>query len=142
VEPAVKAGRRPVALPLRLLAWAVALVLGLVITGWVARVSGWLSGDRLVDAFTGTGGMERYMRVLALAPAWALVTTLLVTLFLEGGRVLARRRDEVRATRGEAPRRARRAPSPPVDASFDDRGRAGAGGDGQRTRRAARRGNW
>lgn len=140
VERATKAGPQPIALPLRLLAWAVALVLGLLITGWIARVSGWLSGDRLVDVFTGTGGMERYLRVLALAPAWAVMTTLLLSLFLEGGRALARRRNAVRAGREQSRPRERRA-SARVDASPDDAWEDGAVGDGQRRRRTARRGS-
>jgi hypothetical protein len=140
VDTAAKAGPQPVAFPLRLLAWAVALVLGLLLTGWLARVSGWLSGDRLVDVFTGTGGMERYLRVLALAPAWAVVTTLLLTLFLEGGRALARRRNAVRAARGESRRGNRRARPPQVDPSVDLE-RDGAVGDGLRRRGAARRGS-
>jgi hypothetical protein len=148
-ETAAKTRPQPAAALLRVLAWAVALVLGLLITGWIARVSGWLSGDRLVDVFTGTGGMERYLRVLALAPAWAVVTTLLLTLFLEGRRALARRRDSVRAERSESRRRQRRTqPEPvdaslddPVDASLDDPVRDGAFGDGQGRRRAARRGS-
>jgi hypothetical protein len=140
VDTAAKAGPQPVAFPLRLLAWAVALVLGLLLTGWLARVSGWLSGDRLVDVFTGTGGMERYLRVLALAPAWAVVTTLLLTLFLEGGRALARRRNAVRPARGESRRGNRRARPPRVDPSVDVE-RDGAVGDGLRRRGAARRGS-
>ena len=41
---------------------------------------------RLVDVFTGTGGITRYVRVVALAPVWALITTLFLTGILEGGR--------------------------------------------------------
>jgi hypothetical protein len=113
-------------------------VLGLVVTVWIARVSGWLSGDRLVDVFTGTGGRQRYLRVLALAPVWALITTGLLTLFLDGGRALARRRAAVRAD-GRAPdlwRRFRRAPKP-VDAHDDEPESDSAGGDGQGSRRKA-----
>src|SRR5262249_19676607 len=111
----------PVSLPLRLLAWAAALVLGLVVTVWIARITGWLSGDRLVAVFPGPGGMERYLRVLALAPVWALFTTGLLTLFLDGGRALARRRAEVHADR-RAPtlwQRFRRAQKP-LDPSDDE----------------------
>jgi hypothetical protein len=139
--PKPDAGPRPVPLPLRLLAWGAALVLGLVVTVVLARISGWLSGDRLVDVFTGTGGMERYLRILALAPVWALFATGLLTLFLDGGRALARRRAAVRAERGRASgQRFGRAPTP-AEASDDELGDAGAGGDGQGSRRkAARRG--
>src|SRR5262249_4334107 len=38
--------------PLRVLAWVVAMVLGLVITLWVARITGWLSGNRPLGAVT------------------------------------------------------------------------------------------
>ena len=118
-----------VALPLRVLAWVVALALGLVVTIWVARVTGWLSGDRLVDVFVGTG-ITRYIRVIAVAPVWALFATLLLTLFLEGGRALARRRAEKRAAAKDSQRGVRE--------PFDGDG-AGAGGasDEPRSRRAA-----
>lgn len=125
-------------LPLRLLAWGAALVLGLVVTAWIARVSGWLSGDRLVDVFTATGGIERYLRVLAVAPVWALLTTGFLTLFIEGGRALARRRAEKRAEEGApAPRPRFRRASKPGDRSDDELGDDRAGGDGQRFRRKA-----
>ncbi|HEY4398591.1 MAG TPA: hypothetical protein VGO28_13045 [Acidimicrobiia bacterium] len=125
-----------IVLPLRILAWVVALFLGLVVTVWVARVTGWLSGDRLVDVFVGTG-LARYIRVLAVAPVWALFTTLLLTSFLEGGRALARRRAEKRAatngSRPDAPRG--------EGESFDGDDGFGAGDDGaagwQRSKRAA-----
>lgn len=133
-------GPQPVSRPLRLLAWAGALVLGLVVTFWVARLSGWLSGDRLVDVFTGTGGMERYLRVLALAPVWALLTTGWLTLFLDGGRALARRRAAARTdNRARAPRRRfRRAPKTD-DASDDEPGGDSVDGEGAASRPKAAR---
>ena len=114
-----------VALPLRLLAWAAALVLGLIVTLWVARVTGWLSGDRLVDVFTDEG-WARYIRVIAIAPVWALFTTLLLTSFLEGGRALARRRAEKRAESAASGRSARAGGSD----RYDARGAGGPGRDG------------
>jgi hypothetical protein len=139
VRPTTEPGDKPLPLPIRLLAWFAALALGLLITGWIARISGWLSGDRLVDVFTGTGGMERYLRVVALAPAWALVTTLLLTGFLEGGRALARRRNEVRADREASNRRERRSAPRRARPSFDELGRDRTGEDGQRSRRGTQR---
>jgi hypothetical protein len=129
-----------IALPLRLLAWAAALVLGLVVTLWVARVTGWLSGDRLVDVFTDEG-WARYIRVIAIAPVWALFTTLLLTMFLEGGRALARRRAEKRAESAASRRGARRGESEPFDTRGDgDPGRDGdASGYGRQSKRAAAR---
>jgi hypothetical protein len=126
-----------VALPLRVLAWVVALVLGLVVTLWVARVTGWLSGDRLVDVFIQTG-FARYIRVIAIAPVWALFTTLLLTLFLEGGRGLARRRAEKRAAEDTSRRGGGRGQSAPVDAGeADATGTYGGAADRGRVRRAA-----
>jgi hypothetical protein len=124
--------------PLRILAWVVAMVLGLVITLWVARITGWLSGDRLVDVFT-QEGWARYIRVVAVAPVWAMFTTLLLTMFLEGGRALTRRRAEKRAESAASPRDE----SEPFDAGRGGRpdrddGGPGNGRDSRRT--AARRG--
>ena len=128
--------------PLRVLAWVVALVLGLVVTLWVARITDWLSGNRLVDVFT-QEGWARYIRIIAVAPVWALFTTLLLTLFLEGGRALARRRAEKRAESAGSDRRAGRSESEPLGTRGGERpgrdGRpTGDGGDSRRT--AARRG--
>ena len=134
-EPA-PASTDTVSRPLRVVAWVVALVLGLVITLWVARITGWLSGDRLVDVFT-QEGWTRYIRVVAVAPVWALFTTLLLTLFLEGGRALARRRAEKRAEsaalRGDE--------AEPFDTRGGGRpGRdGGAPGDARESKRAAAR---
>jgi hypothetical protein len=139
--PRPAAGKAPktetVALPLRVLAWVVALALGLVVTLWVARITGWLSGDRLVDVFTQTG-LARYIRVIAIAPVWALFTTLLLTLFLEGGRALARRRAEKRAA-GDSSQRGRRRgePEPFDDGDGDATGAYGGVADRERVRRAA-----
>ena len=126
-----------VVLPLRVLAWVFALTLGLVVTLWIARVTGWLSGDRLVDVFIQTG-LARYIRVIAIAPVWAMFTTLWLTLFFEGGRALARRRAEKRAAEDSWKRGGRRDEPEPVDAGDGDatgayRGTAGR----ERVRRAA-----
>lgn len=127
-EPAAAPDQLPKLL--RVVAWVVAMLLGLVVTLWVARITGWLSGNRLVDVFT-QEGWTRYIRVVAVAPVWALFTTLLLTLFLEGGRALARRRAEKRAESAAS----RREPD-----RFDTRdrrpGRDGATGDRREPRRA------
>jgi hypothetical protein len=131
-------GSPPVARPLRVLAWAAALALGLVVTVWLARVSGWLSGDRLVDVFTGTG-LARYLRVMALAPAWALFTTLFLSLFFEGGPALARRRKAARSDRKSSSRWGRRRKPKPVDAVDKEPAGDVTAGDGQQSRRTAAR---
>jgi hypothetical protein len=79
------------ALPLRILAWVVAVGLGAWIVRWFARVTGWLTGDSVIDLITGSGIM-RYLRVFTVVPVWALASAGLATLFIEGGRWLARRR--------------------------------------------------
>jgi hypothetical protein len=94
---AVRTVSRPrVIWPLRLLAWLVALPVGLVAVVWPARELGFLSGQRLLDVVVGTG-WSRYWRVLAIAPAWALVTAVLVQLMVFAFRKLSARRRAVRA---------------------------------------------
>lgn len=87
-------GPRPAAsvpLPLRILAWIAAIVIGAYIVRWLARAVGWLTGNSLIDVITGSG-IGRYFRIFALVPFWALASALLATLFIEGGRWWARRR--------------------------------------------------
>jgi hypothetical protein len=101
------------ALPLRILAWVVAIGLGAWIVRWFARVTGWLTGDSVIDLITGSGVM-RYVRVFTLVPVWALVAAGLATLFIEGGRWLGRRRATVAGGAARAPRQGRPAPSRPA----------------------------
>ena len=75
----------------RVLAWVVAVPLGLALTAWPALHFDLLRNDDLLDVFVGEGA-GRYGRLLVFAAAWALVTALLVQLFVEGGRAFARRR--------------------------------------------------
>ena len=122
-------GPRKVAWPFRMLAWLIALPLGLFAVVVPARRLGFLSGQRLLDVVVGTG-WSRYWRVLVIAPAWALVTTLLVHLMLFGLRKLVERRDAIRAER-----QGRAAPAPesepPREPAAASEGRAG----GRRRRR-------
>jgi hypothetical protein len=84
----------------RLVAWVVAVPLGFVITAWPAFELGLIEKDDVLDVFVGEG-VGRYARLLIGAALWALVTALLVQLFVEGGRALAARRRS-RSTRGDA----------------------------------------
>ena len=95
------ATRAKVAWYWRLVAWVVAVPLGLLLTGWPAYRFKGLRKDDLLDVFVGTG-TGRYTRLAAFTLVWALVTALLVQLFVEGGRWLARRR-RARAAVGSAP---------------------------------------
>jgi hypothetical protein len=106
------------ALPLRILAWVVAVGLGGLIVRWFARITGWLTGDSLIDLITGSG-IVRYVRIFTVVPFWALVTAGLATLFIEGGRWLARRRD---AVAGKGPRPV--APAAPAPARPKTRAKA------------------
>ena len=96
--PTPPASRRPVALPLRLLAWLIAIPVGLAAVVYPARETGFLSGQNLLDVIVDTG-WARYWRVIAMAPVWALVTALLVQLMVFGMRRLGERRRRVRAER-------------------------------------------
>jgi hypothetical protein len=80
----------------RLLAWIVAVPLGFLLTAWPAYEFGFIKKDDLLDIFVGTG-LGRYVRLAIVTLAWALVTALLVQLFVEGGRVRAARRRRARA---------------------------------------------
>lgn len=80
----------------RLLAWIAAVPLGLLVTAWPALQLDLLKKDDLLDVFVGEG-TGRYVRLLIFAAVWALVTALLVQLFVEGGRwLMARRRARTR----------------------------------------------
>jgi hypothetical protein len=125
--PTPSSGRRPVAtppkrrrrpapttdlaLPLRILAWVIAVGLGAWLVRWFARVTGWLTGDSVIDLITGSGIM-RYVRVFTVVPVWALVSAGLATLFIEGGRWLARRRAIATSAAPRAARPDRPAPRP------------------------------
>ena len=80
----------------RLLAWIVAVPLGFVLTAWPAYGLGFVKKDDLLDIFVGTG-MGRYLRLAVVTLVWAVVTALLVQLFVEGGRMRADRRRRARA---------------------------------------------
>ena len=124
-------GARPrkVLWPFRVLVWLIALPLGLLIVVVPARRLGFLSGQRLLDVVVGTG-WSRYWRVLVIAPAWALATTLLVQLMFFGLRKLADRRQAIRAEREG---RAEPEPEPELEPA------APSGGGRARGRRGRRR---
>jgi hypothetical protein len=82
----------------RLLAWVVAVPLGFVITAWPAYAFGIIKKNDLLDVFVGTG-MGRYLRLAIVTLVWAIVTAILVQLFVEGGRARANRRRRERAVR-------------------------------------------
>jgi hypothetical protein len=80
----------------RVLAWVVALPIALVAVGWPARKAGYLTGQKLLDVIV-EHDVGRFVPLLVIVVLWALVTAVLVTLFLEGGHWFAARRAERRA---------------------------------------------
>lgn len=94
--PAARAPRTKVHWYWRLLAWIVAVPLAFVVTAWPAYKFGFIEKDDLLDIFVGTG-IGRYVRLGIVTLVWAVVTALLVQLFVEGGRARANRRRRTRA---------------------------------------------
>ncbi len=90
----------------RILAWIAAVPIGFVITVWPAYEFGLIRKDDVLDVFVGSGA-GRYTRLAIVTVLWALVTALLVQLFVEGGRWWAARRR----------RRPDRAPQPSASAA-------------------------
>jgi len=93
---AAPAKRTRVAWYWRTMAWIVAVPLGFVLTAWPAYEFGFIKKDDLLDIFVGTG-IGRYVRLGIVTLVWALVTALLVQLFVEGGRARAAWRRRSRA---------------------------------------------
>jgi hypothetical protein len=87
----------------------VAVPLGFVITAWPAYKLDLIRKDDVLNVFVGSGS-GRYVRLAIGTSVWALVTALLVQLFVEGGRWLAARRRANARNRAKA-RRAPKAPS-------------------------------
>jgi len=88
------------ALPLwlRIGAWLIALPLGLAIVGIPARRAGYLSSQKLLDVIV-KHDLSRFVPIVVIVALWALVTALLVTAFVEGGRRLMLRRRETKDQR-------------------------------------------
>ena len=83
--------RRRVAWYWRLMAWIVAVPLGFVIAVVPSYKFGLISKDDVLDVFVGSG-TDRYVRLGVVTVIWAVVTAVLVQLFVEVGRWWANRR--------------------------------------------------
>jgi hypothetical protein len=81
------------ALPLtvRVGAWVLAVPIGLAIIGVPARILGYLTSQKLLDVIV-KHNLSRFVPLLVIVVLWALATTVLVELFVEGGRWLMLRR--------------------------------------------------
>ena len=85
-RPKHQVGAAPMRLPVRILLWVVAFVLGALIVRSLAKVTGFAGGDTFFDLLV-DGSIGTYVRLLALVPVWALFATLLATAFIDGPRV-------------------------------------------------------
>jgi hypothetical protein len=81
--PARRAGRPMPPTGIRVLVWAAAFALGLVITAFVLRKVGILSVNTAIDLYAGTGP-GRFGILLVLLPLWAVVSATLAHFSLEG----------------------------------------------------------
>ena len=135
-------------IPLQIIGWVFAILLGGIIVRYLAKFTGVLTGDSIIDLITGTG-FGRYLRLFAVVPFWALASAGLMTLFIEGARRWQARRDSPAArpvkkqrltvppakqpsAADPAPQRAPREPAPrepapaPSSSSAENRMPAGA----------------
>lgn len=93
--PARGSGGKPPrdALPLviRVGAWVLAVPVGLAIVGIPARILGYLTSQKLLDVVV-KHNVSRFVPLVVIVVLWALATTVLVEIFIEGGRWLMLRR--------------------------------------------------
>jgi hypothetical protein len=90
------------ALPLgvRIGAWVLAVPIGLAIVGIPARALGYLTSQKLLDVFV-KHNLSRFVPLVVIVVLWALATTILVEVFVEGGRWLMLRRRARRGPEGD-----------------------------------------
>ncbi len=94
-------GRQALPLAVRILAWVIAIPVGLAIVGIPARKLGYLTSQKLLDVFV-KHTLNRFVPLAVIVVLWALATTVLVELFVEGGRWIMLRRRRARAAQPPA----------------------------------------
>jgi hypothetical protein len=82
--------------PFRILAWVLAVPIGLAAVGIPARKGGYLTSQKLLDVIV-KHSMSRFVPLAVIVLLWALVTAVLVTAFIEGGRFWWNRRKRRKA---------------------------------------------
>jgi hypothetical protein len=87
---------------LRVVAWVVAVPLGLALVGVPAHEADYLSNQKLLDVVIGDD-LGRYLPLLIIVVLWAVVTALLVQLIVEGGGWVLRRRQRSARTPAAGP---------------------------------------
>jgi hypothetical protein len=133
-QPKHRVGAAPMRLPVRILLWVVAFVLGGLIVRFLAKITGFAGGDTFFDLLV-DGSIGTYVRLLALVPIWALFATLLATAFIDGPRVWARRRAGLTSSPSGTTAIPRR-PKPAASAAAGAAVAAGATSGAKRTARS------
>ena len=95
--PARKPPRSTLPLWIRIGAWVLAVPIGLALVGIPARALGYLTSQKLLDVFV-KHTLSRFVPLLVIVVLWALATTVLVEILVEGGRWLMLRRQRRLAT--------------------------------------------
>ncbi len=98
-------------MPLRVGAWVVAVLFGLLLTWIVASAIGFISRSELVDMFR-SSSPGNYIRLFLLIPVWAFMSACLATVLIEGARYFLARRAGVPESA-----KARRPPTRPAVAT-------------------------
>ncbi len=113
-KPRRQSTRAPATLtiPLQIIGWVFALLIGGLIVRYIARWTGVLTGDSIIDLITGSG-IGRYVRLFAVIPFWALASAGLMTLFID----LAKRWQARKASAPTRPAKKQRLVVPPAKAS-------------------------
>jgi hypothetical protein len=88
-----RVAHRPVATsPLRIGAWVVAVVVGLIVVGVTADTLGFVTKEKAINMFKSSNPLQ-YVRLLVLVPFWALATATIAQVLIEGSRwLMARQR--------------------------------------------------
>lgn len=77
-------------IPLRILAWVIAFVLGALVVRMLAKWTGFVDSNTFLDVMV-DHSLATYARLLVLVPVWALFATLFATVFIEAPDWWARR---------------------------------------------------
>lgn len=96
-----KPPRDALPLAIRIGAWVLAVPIGLAIIGIPARSLGYLTSQKLLDVIV-KHNLSRFVPLLVIVVLWALATTILVEVFIEGGRWLMVRRRRRHGGSGES----------------------------------------
>jgi hypothetical protein len=110
-RPKHQVGANPMRLPVRILLWVVAFVLGAVVVRTLAKWTGFAGGDTFFDLLI-DGSFGTYLRLFALVPVWALFATIFATLMIDGPRIWANRSRGAVSGTAAAPRAPRPKPAP------------------------------